>query len=58
MSDEETDEENTGFLIQRSPKWRNQLVTKLLAKLDEKYQKNAKIDKSRLGMSQFCQQNF
>ena len=43
MSDEETDEKNTGFLIQRSPKWRNQLVTKLLAKVDENIKRMLKM---------------
>ena len=48
MTDEETDAESnsTGF-IQRTPKWRSNKLSKLLAKLDEKYHKSSKTDKAR-----------
>ena len=46
MSDEETDAENDGF-IRRSPKWRNGHLSKLFMKLDEKYSKSSKTDKTR-----------
>ena len=46
MTDEETDNENDGF-IKRTPKWRNGHLSKLLMKLDEKYVKSSKTDKAR-----------
>lgn len=46
MTDEETDDEN-GFLITRSPRWRNDRLSQLFYKLDKKYKKYSKSEKSR-----------
>ena len=47
MTDEETDVENDGGFVQRTPKWRSDKLSKLLTKLDEKYHKSSKTDKAR-----------
>lgn len=48
MTDEETDNDSeNGFLIRRSPKWRHDRLTQLFSKLDKKYKRFSKSDKSR-----------
>ena len=47
MTDEETDDDDNGVLIKRSPKWRHEKLTQLLSKLDKKYVKGSTSEKSR-----------
>lgn len=46
MTDEETDDED-GFLITWSQRWRHKKLTELFTKLDKKYKKFSKSEKSR-----------
>ena len=47
MTDEETDDSENGILIRRSPK-RHDRLTQLFSKLDKKYRRFSKSEKSRL----------
>lgn len=46
MSDEETDSEDEGFII-RTPSWRSDLLNKLIARLDRRYEEKRKSATSR-----------
>ena len=46
MTDEESDNDN-GILIRRSPRWRHEKLTQLFYKLDKKYVRSSKSEKSR-----------
>ena len=46
MSDEETDNEDEGFII-RKPSWRSDLLKKLIMRLDRRYENKRKSSTSR-----------